>query len=413
MILFCEECGTRNKVPSDKLEEQDAYQFKCTLCREMLLVSKSQKKSSAQVAMQAAKSPVQDLSSGGPPLKVLVVDDSSIIRKVLSQMIGSDHNKVVVGEAVHGKEALDLLDTIKPDVITLDINMPVMDGLTTLKHIMIKRPTPTVMISALTQEGATETFDALKYGAIDFLPKPSRVKGENLSTQKAEIIRKLDLASSVQMNSVRYLRSSRYDKKQNYLHERPYRNVVAIGAAEGGYGALLNLIPHLRKDLPVTYIAAMHQPAKHVDAFVNYLNHFCPMDIHRIKDGARLSGGTCYLAAAGESVSIVEGSQIEISSNSKDHTINRLMESVSESNQQNAVGVILTGAGEDGVEGLGKIIEKGGTSFVQDPVSCLFKLTPLLTAKRYDIDYLVSGKQMAGAINSFLVAHAGQKEIQK
>ena len=181
MILFCEECGTRHDIDSRQIAG-NYFQFECTGCSETLVVSLSKNQGKqAQAAMQSEGTPLET------PLRVLVVDDSRLIRKVLCQIIESDGRKKVVGEAEDGKKALDLLAETQPDVITLDINMPVMDGLTALKHIMIKRPTPTVMISALTTEGALETFDALKYGAIDFLPKPSQVKGADLNAQRENV----------------------------------------------------------------------------------------------------------------------------------------------------------------------------------------------------------------------------------
>jgi two-component system chemotaxis response regulator CheB len=174
MILFCEECGSRHDIEEDQLQG-DTFRFTCHICNEVLVVSlvdKAQGKK-AQAAMQQGQ---QSPRENAEPLKVLVVDDSRMIRRVICDIINSDNTKVVVGEAENGKQALELLRQTSPDVITLDINMPVMDGLTALKHIMISHPTPTVMISALTQEGSLETFESLKYGAIDFLPNHSRLK---------------------------------------------------------------------------------------------------------------------------------------------------------------------------------------------------------------------------------------------
>ena len=249
MILFCEECGTRHNVDQDQFQS-DSFRITCNACNEILVVSLDDKIKSknVQAAMQEGENTEGSESVDTEPLRILVVDDSRMIRRAICDIIGSDKNKKVVGEAANGKEALDLLDELHPDVITLDINMPVMDGLTTLKHIMIRRPTPTVMISALTQEGASETFDSLKYGAIDFLPKPSKVRGGDLKSQQAEILRKIDLAASVQIKSVRYLRRPAMDEKQVVADKGEYRCMVAFGASEGGYGALLNVIPRLQPD---------------------------------------------------------------------------------------------------------------------------------------------------------------------
>jgi two-component system, chemotaxis family, protein-glutamate methylesterase/glutaminase len=318
----------------------------------------------------------------------------------------------VVAEAENGKLALDILSKIEPDVITLDINMPVMDGLTTLKHIMIIRPTPTVMISALTKEGAMETFDSLKYGAIDFLPKPSQVKGADLKTQQEEIRSKIELAADVQIESVRYLRRPCQKERQGKDGSHACRFIMAIGVAEGGYGALLNVLPSLRADLPAAYVAVMRQSANHIDSFAEYLSRCSHLAVRRVVDGIELNGGTCYLAAANEYVRVAkEGNQIflQVTQTSDPKTegpIDFLMRSVAESLQAHAAGIILTGAGRDGIEGLGEVIRSGGVSFVQDPISCLYKETPITAVSQYAIDYLVSDKQMAGAINSYIVSHS-------
>lgn len=350
--------------------------------------------------------------SADKALRILVVDDSRLIRKALREMIESDSGKEVIGEAENGKIALELLKTLDPDVITLDINMPVMDGLTTLKHIMINCPRPTVMISALTQEGSLETFESLKYGAIDFLPKPKQIKGADIKDQKLEIIRKLEMAACVQMESVRYLRRPSQNKAADAIHSPPCEYVVAIGVAEGGYGALLNFIPRLRPDLPATYIAVMHQAPEHINAFARYLDQCSRLTVKRAMSGNNLKAGTCYLAASTEMFGIEKnGSNFCLNSTSSESiakgAIDRLMGSVSETMAENSAGIILTGAGHDGLEGLGEIINKGGTVFVQDPKSCLFKETPIAAAEKYSVDYLVSDKQMAGAISSFLISRTG------
>jgi two-component system, chemotaxis family, protein-glutamate methylesterase/glutaminase len=407
MILFCEECGSRHDIEEDQLQG-DTFRFACHTCNEVLVVSlvdKAQGKK-VQAAMQ------QDPDNGGSPavepLKVLVVDDSKMIRRVICDIIGSDGTKKVVGEAANGKEALELLRHTDPDVITLDINMPVMDGLTALKHIMISHPTPTVMISALTQEGALETFESLKYGAIDFLPKPSKVRGGDLKTQQAEILRKIDLVAGVQIESIRYLRRPAMDKSRQANKMPDCKYVLALGAAEGGYGALLNVIPRLRADLPAAYVAVLHQAPQHIDAFARYLHQCSQLTVERAVNGTALKGGTCYLAASSENISIqnhLNKLQIDIGNESRpeDHkTIDRLMVSVASVMKDRAAGVVLTGTGDDGLEGLGAIIREGGAAFVQDPLSCLFKETPTAAINAYAVHYMVSDKQMSGAINAFI-----------
>ncbi len=345
------------------------------------------------------------------PLDIIVVDDSRMIRRVLRDIIESDSRKRVVGEAENGKVALQLLEEISPDVITLDINMPVMDGLTTLKHIMIHHPVPTVMISALTQEGARETFESLKYGAIDFLPKPSQTRGADLQTQKSEILRKIELVAAVQLESIRYLRRPSKEKTSLTAEAAPCRCLVVIGVAEGGYGALLNFIPQLSGANPAACVAVMPQAPEHVDGFARYLDQCSQLSVQRATNGTLIRGGTCYLGAATERVTFAkEQDRIRmvvdtVSSAPGRCAIDNLMESAAHLMREYVAGVVLTGAGDDGVMGIGQIIKEGGTAFVQDPRSCLFKETPMKVVDKYIIKNLVSDKQMAAAIESFLVAH--------
>jgi two-component system, chemotaxis family, protein-glutamate methylesterase/glutaminase len=412
MILFCEECGTRHDIDEDRITEE-VFRFSCNGCSETLVVSLSNRQEGKTT--QAAVTIAPQGRPTGPldkPLKILVVDDSKLIRRVLREIIESDGHKKVVGEAENGKRALEFLVGEQPDVITLDINMPVMDGITTLKHIMITRPIPTVMISALTKEGSQETFDSLKYGAIDFLPKPSQVKGADLKSQKEEILRKIELAAGVQIESIRYLRRPSKDKTDKRTEPLPCRCFVVIGVAEGGYGALLNVIPRLKEDLAAVYLAVMHQAAHHIEGFARYLDQCSQLSVRRAVDGLAVQGGTCYLAAATEHVTLIkENGRISLKVNSSLFpapmgTINLLMDSVAEVMTERAAGVLLTGAGDDGVEGLGRIKQMGGTIFVQDPRTCLFKETPMKAAEKYAVEYLISDKQMAGAINAFIKANS-------
>ena len=271
MIIFCEECGTRHDIDENRFKN-NTCQFTCNVCNEKLVVSLVEKARGKTIEAAMQRDVDRAAAAANGPLNVLVVDDSRIIRRVLRDIIESNGDKKVVGEAANGKEALELLKTTVPDVITLDINMPVMDGLTTLKHIMISNPTPTVMISALTQEGASETFDSLKYGAIDFLAKPKTVKGGDLGSQKEEILRRIELVSAVQIESIRYLRRPVKENKRKSQDLLECTHLMVIGVSDGGYGALLNVIPRLKIGSPAAYVAVMRQAPEHIDAFARYLD---------------------------------------------------------------------------------------------------------------------------------------------
>ncbi len=403
MILFCEECGTRHDIDLSQFEGETVIRFSCKVCHENLLLDLSQQRGS--------KSVVSDIQNVEPAekLKVVVVDDSKLIRKVLAEIIDSSPALELVGEAADGHEALDLITSLRPHVVTLDINMPRMDGLSTLKHIMIRCPTPTIMISSLTKEGARETFDALKYGAIDFLPKPSQSGEKDLQQQKDEILQKIELASAVQLESVRYLRPPETNRISVKGKITDCNTLVAMGTCEGGYRALLNIVPRLDPGLAAAFLVILHTPDKHLDAFVSYLNESSAIDVKRAEDKAQVQGGCCYLASSSQYVTVErhEGSYL-LSVNpspfpSRRGAINMLMISLSELMLERSIGVLLTGAGQDGVEGLGEIIRTNGAALVQDPRTCLFKDMASAAAERYHEDVrLVSDKRMADVINDLI-----------
>ena len=183
------------------------------------------------------------------PIKVLIVDYSKLIRRAVRGLLESDPEIVVVGEAENGAQALDLVSKLKPDVITLDVNMPVMDGISTIKHLMIKSPLPTVMLSTLTDEGAKVTFDALRFGATDFMLKPSRLGSNDVEGQQDEIVRRVKNAANVSIGSIRYVRVPQKGQSKATRTQQPCEYVVGIGASEGSYGPLLNIIPALDSGL--------------------------------------------------------------------------------------------------------------------------------------------------------------------
>ncbi len=341
------------------------------------------------------------------PYKLLIVDDSKLIRRAVSNIFKAQDNFQVVGEAGNGKEALDMLAGLNPDVVTLDINMPVMDGLTTLKHIMIKSPRPTVMLSSLTQEGSTETFDALKYGAIDFIPKPSRTNGDSIGEQELNIVKKIKLAAEVEIESVQYIRSIPKEISEKRPDGIECKGLIAMGASEGGYGALLKIIPQIIPDLPAALLVVIYADSKHVDAFAGYLDSHSFVKVRRAKDGEGIKGGVCYLCSGEEYVTIHSSDNkynLQISPSpfaERRGSINMLMFSVAEAMGMRAAGVILSGSGEDGAEGLAEVIRAGGTAIVQVPKTCLYKEMARTAMDRCEADLVISDVKIASAINEF------------
>ncbi|PID76758.1 MAG: hypothetical protein CSB24_04865 [Deltaproteobacteria bacterium] len=310
-------------------------------------------------------------------IRVLVVDDSSMMRKALASIFGEEEF-IIVGNAADGEEALELIPKVHPDVITMDINMPVMDGVAALKRIMIRFPIPTVMVSAMTHEGATITFDTLKYGAVDFIPKPSSLSGEDKEKQKQLIRKKVQLAADVSINSVRYIRTEKLDQ-QGDEGGRPMDFAVCMVAAEGGYGTLLKVIPQIPAGLGAAFMVVLYADPEHVDAFVSYIGSHSQIPVKRATDGMPLEGGVCYLVSGLEYAKIEKGGDgysLHLTPSSfpdRRGAGDMLMISMAEVMGADCMGVVLSGASTDGTDGMNELQHSRAGLLIQQPETCLVK----------------------------------------
>ena len=341
-----------------------------------------------------------------PPYKILVVDDSPIIRRAIIAIINASDELRVVGEAANGHEALDLIARLKPDLVTLDIIMPQMGGLSTLKHVMIFHPTPVVMLSSLTQDGASVTFDALRYGAVDFIAKPSGINSESIQSQANAITQKIITAAKVKTSIIQYVRVR--PKADNFLLPKKIcKSLVVLGVAEGGYGALLKIIPRLEPHPTTTYMVIFYETSTHVNSFINYLNHYSQVMVQRLQNNTTLEAGVCYMSLGEEYVTLHGGQEYytaHVSNapfSSRRGSIDMLMFSVAETVGKHSLGIILTGAGTDGAEGLEEIIRVGGVAIVQAPVSCLYKSMALSALNACEAETVVADTEIAAEINYF------------
>jgi two-component system, chemotaxis family, protein-glutamate methylesterase/glutaminase len=340
-------------------------------------------------------------------VNIMVVDDSPLIRNALREILAEFQDIRVVAEAVNGLDALDLLPITQPDVIVLDVNMPVMDGLTTLKHMMIRRPTPTVMLSTLTTEGATVTFDAFRFGAVDFLTKPTSLNDRDLREQAREIARKIRFAAGVRMEALQYIRVA--DQCASDKGETPSRpeKIMAIGAGEGGYGALLQLIPKLSPITRGAYIVVLHEEAAYVNSFVAYLDRYSAIRVKRATDDEPLTAGVCYFCSGREYATVRQrGGQLLLHTSPAPFTtrrgsVNMLMFSLVELIGDRTVGVVLTGQGEDGAEGLHEIMTHGGSIIIENPEHSLYKEMPEHALARCPGTMVMSDQKLATALNIY------------
>jgi two-component system chemotaxis response regulator CheB len=343
--------------------------------------------------------------------RLLIVDDSPLVRKTLLDLFADEQSVEVVGVAENGIEALYQVAQLKPDVITMDISMPGMDGLSALKHIMIKSPTPVVILSSLTKEGAHITFDALRFGAVDIISKPSAVESDGaLDEQSADIISKIEFASQVEVGAIKYIRhkiGSASVVKENGAHGTAQR-IVALGAAEGGYGALMKIIPHLRPDSDTAYLVTLYAAPQHVAAFARYLNSYGELQVKLAEHDEVIRPGVCYLNSgsnymtvhryAAEPVLHVSPAPFA----SRKGSIDMMFFSTAEVMEGNTVGVVLSGCGSDGFEGLDEIDRVGGSTLVQDQHSALCNGMINAVMARVKVGHVEPDSRIAAVLNDLL-----------
>lgn len=363
-------------------------------------------------------------------IKVLVVDDSTLMSRQIAGILDEDEKIEVVGRAKDGLEAISMVMDLKPDVVTMDVEMPRMNGITALKHIMVKHATPTVMISALTTEGARTSFDALKYGAIDVIAKPSRREDESLDAQKADIIAKVRRAASIRTGRSRYLRmlqphNSRPKARRGGVPDSSTR-FIGIGAGTGGYYGLLRIVPALDTDFQNVLIVVIQVANRYVPPFVEYLDMHSAIRVRSIQEGVGPETGCCYICSVQDRLVIDQDPDgcfwFARSSSGEDDPepggIDLMFGALAGLGDK-AVGVIMTGSGADGAAGVVEIRKAGGIGVVQDINNCLDPQMPLAVLQRDAVekilpDYLMAefimklgslDKLNQGAIDSLPVRH--------
>ena len=284
------------------------------------------------------------------------------MRNVISDIINSDPQLQVIGTARDGEEALSKLDVLEPDVITLDIEMPRMDGLSVLKQIMKRKPKPVIMLSALTREGAIYTLKALDYGAIDYITKPSGNISLDLHTIKNEIISKIKMAASANLPKLKI-------KPISIESCELGDNVVAIGASTGGPQALTYVLTSLPQNTPPILIV-QHMPESFTKSFAERLDKLCKFKVKEAEEGDYISKDLVLIAPGGFHMTVSKTGQIRLNRTPPIHgvrpAVDPMMTSVARFYKSRAVGVILTGMGRDGAYGMKKIKEYGGVTIAQD-----------------------------------------------
>ncbi|MDH4557851.1 chemotaxis response regulator protein-glutamate methylesterase [Pseudomonas sp. BN417] len=308
-------------------------------------------------------------------IKVLVVDDSALIRSLLSEIVRADAELQLVGVAPDAFAARDLIKQHSPDVITLDVEMPRMDGLTFLDKLMKGRPTPVVMISSLTERGSEATLRALELGAIDFVAKPKLGIAEGMQAYAEEIRAKLKVAARARM--VRRNPATAQRPVERGLPIVGTEKLIAIGASTGGTEAIKDVLLGLPADSPGVVIT-QHMPPGFTRSFAARLDRLCRISVCEARDGDRILPGTALLAPGGLHMEVARSGANYVARLSEAPPVNGhrpavdvMFNSAARCAGRNLIAALLTGMGKDGARGLLEIRESGGYTVAQDEASCV------------------------------------------
>ena len=311
------------------------------------------------------------------PINVLIVDDSATARAVIRTALERDAAINVVGAAQDAFVARDMIVKLRPDVICLDVEMPKMDGITFLHKIMTHLPTPVIMVSSLTQAGAKTTLDALSYGAFDYVSKTHSNVYDGIANMEDELIDKVKQASKVDPK----LLQERMKKSQNYSIPKVYslsettQKIIMIGASTGGTVALQDLLCRLPKNFPGIVIV-QHMPASFTKGFAQRLDEVCQVDVKEAEDGDRIQTGQVLIARGSHHINVTRtGGIYRVKYSDQDAvsghkpSVDVLFNSAAKFAGANAIGIILTGMGRDGANGLLAMRDAGAKTIAQDEKS--------------------------------------------
>jgi len=328
-------------------------------------------------------------------IRVLVVDDSALVRELLTAGLAKDPELEVVGSAANPFIARDKIIELRPDVLTLDVEMPRMDGVDFLRRLMPQYPIPVIMVSALTQRGAQITLEALEAGAIDFVTKPSTDVARGLNQMLADLRQKVKMAAQVDLSAWKR-RAAKREKPGPVLVRTALSEstdkVIAIGASTGGTEAIRRVISSFPANMPGIVIV-QHMPPGFTKHFSDNLNEICEMDVQEAQTGDRVMPGRVLIAPGGKHMTVRRSGGIYLVDCQEGENVNGhcpsvdvLFHSVARYVAGNAVGVILTGMGGDGAEGLLAMRQAGAKTIAQDETSCVVFGMPKVAIERGAVD---------------------------
>jgi len=350
-------------------------------------------------------------------VRVLVVDDSALMRKLIPQMLAADPSIEVVGTAMDGTFCLKKIEELQPNVVTLDLQMPGMNGIDTLKEVMRRHPLPVIVVSSHSTEGASITFKALGLGAFDFVTKPQDAT-LHMADAARELIAKIKAAADCKIVRPGTLRAepARLEKitpgKSGPLPSR----TVAIGISTGGPQALEFLLAQLPSDFPGTMLVVQHMPSGFTEMFARRLDDLCALRVKEAQSGDMLQAGRVLICPGSRHMTVKRlpmGDVVVLNDeapvNGHRPSVDVLFRSVAEEFGRLAIGVLMTGMGEDGAQGLGEVKKAGGMTIAQSEESCVVYGMPKAAVERGYVTRVVALDVLA----STLQALCGRGEVHK
>lgn len=340
-------------------------------------------------------------------IRTLVVDDSALMRHTLARLLDADAEIEVVGAAYNGLDALVQVERLQPDVVTMDVNMPGMDGLAALELLMRRFPVPVVMLSSLTEAGTEATVRALALGAVDFVAKPTHLTGLGMSSIADELVEKVRRAAGARVGRTPISApSSRSSAMPPANGRHPPVDLIVVGASTGGPRAIAEVLAGLPANLPCPVIVVQHLPAGFTQSLGRRLNEICPLDVAEAHAGQRLRPGLVLLAP-GDFHLTLQGSRVLLDQGPRRHgvrpSIDTTLESVARGFHGIALAIILTGMGDDGMQGSRALKATGGMVWAEDESTCVIYGMPRAVIEAGLADAVLPVNQIARGI----VTHLG------
>lgn len=370
------------------------------------------------------------MKQAGQRTRVLVADDSAFMRKVLQSILSADPLLEVVGEARDGKDVVEKASALNPDVITMDINMPVMDGLQATEQIMSSNPKPIVIVSSESREGADITLKALELGAIDFVAKPSSGVDLDMNTVRDELVRKIKVAAKVRVvrtaaraktgHEVAAAASQNGRGRPAATAPAPARSaakfpIVVIAASTGGPATLMKLIPSFPKDFPGAAVLVQHMPATFTSQYSQQLAEVCSMTVKEAEPGEIVSAGVVYVCPGSHHLRLSPTGRFILDDGPRISgyrpCADVAFETIAEYSGAMAIGVILTGMGNDGVRGVQAVKKNGGYVIAQDEASSVIFGMNAEAIKAGTVDQILSIENIFTAIEKRVLYVFGAQKV--